>query len=206
MRQRQEIPLSFSDNILNGEEIDNVDAELLARLYNPAHPAFFEAFIKGAHHKDLRFIVKDRGGALAAIDSPEEVALVNNDPGGMEDGILYLSHKLAEYKSGTASSSEDKRFVSARKYSIETAIGNNDHLTSAARIEFGTVLAGERVLRFLLLPNLRVARVTDTAPGKTFSLSRRIAALMAPSMSSSRRARARVKPTRSRSSMQGTKC
>jgi hypothetical protein len=163
VRQRHEIPLSFSDNLLNGDEMDNIDAELLAQIYNPARPPFFEAFIGGVRHRDLRFFFKGRGGALTAIDSPEEVALVNYDPDGMEDGIWYLSHKLSEYQEGSVSSSEDKCFVSGRKYSIETAIGNNDHLTSVARIEFGTVLPGERVVRFQLLPNLRVSRVADGA-------------------------------------------
>lgn len=90
------------------------------------------------------------------------MALVNYNPGGMDDGVWYLSHKLTEFQAGTASSLEDKRFVSARQYRIDTAIGNNDHLTSVARIELTPVLPGERVIRFQLLPNLRVARVADS--------------------------------------------
>ncbi len=163
VRQRHEIPLSFSDNLLSGDQMDNIDAELLACLYNPARPLIFEAFIHGARHKDLRFLFKARGGVLAGIDSPEEVALVNNDPGGMDDGIWYLSHVFPEFKAGTASSLEDTRFVSARKYTIETAISNNDHLTSVARVEIAPVLAGERVIRFQLLPNLRVTHVAEAS-------------------------------------------
>lgn len=63
VRQRHEIPLSFSDNLLNGDQMDHIDAELLAYLYNPARPPLFEAFIHGAHYKDLRFIFKGHGGA-----------------------------------------------------------------------------------------------------------------------------------------------
>jgi hypothetical protein len=165
VRQRHEIPISFSDELLNGDEMDNVDAELLAYIYNASRPPLFEAFIHGAHYKDLRFIFKARGGALSGLDSPEESALVNNDPGGMEEGVWYLSHTQSEFNAGTASSLEDKRFVAARKYKIETAIGNNNHLTSIARIDFATVVPGERVIRFQLLPNLRVTRVAD-ANGK----------------------------------------
>ncbi len=163
VRRRHEIPLSFSDNLLNGDQMDNIDAELLAHLYNPSRPPLFEAFIHGVRHKDLRFIFKGRGGALSALDSPEEAALINDDPAGMDDGVWYLSHKLTEFKAGTASSLEDKRFVSARKYKIETAIGANDRLTSVANIEFTAVVPGERVIRFQLLPNLRVTRVADFA-------------------------------------------
>jgi hypothetical protein len=165
VRQRHEIPLSFSDNLFNGDYMDNIDAELLASLYNPARPPMFEAFIHGAPYKDLRFIYKARGGALTNLDSPEEIALVNDDPNSLEDGVWYLSHTLAEFQARTLSSLEDKRFASARKYKIETAIANNDHLTSVATIDFTGVVPNERVIRFRLLPNLRVARVTD-AGGK----------------------------------------
>lgn len=163
VRQRHEIPISFSDNLLHGDQMDNVDAELLGYIYNPARPALFEAFIHGARHKNLRFIFKGRGGALSSLDSPEEVALVNDDPGSVEDGVWYLSHQLPEFQAGTASSREEKRFVSARKYKIETAIGNNGHLATVANIEFACVLPGERVVRFQLLLNLRVTRVADAA-------------------------------------------
>jgi aminopeptidase N len=60
---------------------------------------------------------------------------------------------------------EERRFVAARKFKIETVIGGNDHLTSIATVTFAPLLAGERVIRFQLLPNLRVARVTG-AGGK----------------------------------------
>lgn len=111
----------------------------------------------------MRFIFKGRGGALSSLDSPEETALVNYNPSSLDDGVWYLSHALAEYKNGTASSLEDKRYFSATKYTIETAIANNDHLTSIARIELKPVFAGDRVVRFGLLPNLRVQRVADEA-------------------------------------------
>ncbi len=165
VRQRHEIPLGFSDEILSGDRIDNIDAELLAAIYNPARPPMFEAFIRGAKYRDQRFIFKGRGGALPALDSPEEVALVNYDPAGMNDGVLYLAHTAAEFKEGRATSLEEKRFVSARSYKIETVVGNNDRLTSVATIALSPVLTGERVIRLQLLPNLRVSRVTD-ASGK----------------------------------------
>lgn len=162
VRQRREIPLGFAESLLHGDAMENVDAEVLAFLYNPDRPGFFDAYIRGTKHKDLRFFFRPRGGAIPGMDSPEEVALINDDPGGMEDGVWYLDHFLQEYANGTASSLEDRRYVAARKFKIETVIGKNDHLTSVATVTFEPLIPGERVVKFRLLPNLRVTRVTDS--------------------------------------------
>ena len=161
VRQRREDALGFSDFLLEGETMDNVDADLLAAVYNPAHPPFFNAYLHGSKHKDLRFFVRNRVGALPQLDSPEEVALINCDPGGMEDGVWYLAHLKAEYLKHSASSLEDRRLFATRRYKIETVIAKNGHLFSAATVTFEPLVAGERVLKFGLLPNLRVARVSD---------------------------------------------
>jgi hypothetical protein len=165
VRQRREIPVGFSEDVLHGDAMENVDAEVLAWIYNTNRPGFFDAYIHGAKHKDLRFFFRPRGGAISGIDSPEETALINYDPGGMEDGIWYLDHPIQEYEKGTASSLEDRRYVAARRFKIETVIGKNDHLTSVATVTFEPLISGERVLKFRMLPNLRVTRVSD-ADGK----------------------------------------
>jgi aminopeptidase N len=54
---------------------------------------------------------------------------------------------------------EDKRIVHAESYKIETQIGGNDHLTAKADLQMRAVVAGERVLKFGLLPTLRVSAV-----------------------------------------------
>ena len=46
----------------------------------------------GSPHKDLRFFVRARVGAIPRLDSPEEVALINCNGGGMDDGIWYSQH------------------------------------------------------------------------------------------------------------------
>jgi hypothetical protein len=161
MRQRHEEALSLTQDLLQGESMDNVDADLLAALYNPAHPEFFNAYLHGKKHKDLRFFLRLRVGALPQLDSPEEVALINYAPQGMDDGVWYLAHLKSEYAKRTASSLEERRLFATSRYKIETVIGKNEHLTSAATITFSSLLAGERVLKFGLLPNLRVTRVTD---------------------------------------------
>jgi hypothetical protein len=161
MRQRHEEVFSLTQYLLQGESMDNVDADVLAAVYNPAHPKFFNAYLRGKKHKDLRFFVRERVGALPQLDSPEEVALINYDPEGMDEGIWYLAHLRSEYARRTANSGEDRRLFATRRYKIETVIAPNGHLFSSATITFQPLVAGERVLKFGLLPNLRVARVTD---------------------------------------------
>jgi hypothetical protein len=161
LRRRHEVPEGFTQAILEDSTIDNVDADILAAIYNPKHPPFFNAYMIGKPHKDLRFFIRTRVGALPQIDSPEEVALINCDGGGMEDGIWYSQHALAELKAHSASSEEDRRLFATKRYKIETVIGKNSHLASQATITFEPLLEGERVLKFGLLPNLRVLRVSD---------------------------------------------
>jgi Peptidase family M1 domain/Carboxypeptidase regulatory-like domain len=161
MRRRREQALGFSEALFEGETMDNADADLLAAFYNPAHPQFFNAYLRGRKHKDLRFFVRNRVGAIPQLDSPEEVAFINYDPEGMDDGIWYLSHLKSEFVNHTASSHEDRRLFATRRYKIETVIAKNEHLFSTATITFEPLVAGERVLKFGLLPNLRVTRVTD---------------------------------------------
>jgi hypothetical protein len=161
LRHRHEVPEGFTQEILEDETIDNVDADLLAVIYNPHHPVFFNAYLHGAPHKDLRFFIRMRVGAIPQLDSPEEVALVNCSGGGMDDGIWYSQHLLAELRAGTANSREDRRVFATHRYKIETAIARNGHLFSLAKLTFEPLLPGERVMKFGLLPSLRVTRVAD---------------------------------------------
>ena len=161
VRHRHESPEGFTQALLENEKMDNVDADVLGGVYNPKHPPFFNVYMHGKPHKDLRFFVRSRVGAVPQMDSPEEVALVNVNGGGMDDGLWYSQHFLAELRNHTANSREDRRLFATRKYSIETVIAKNDHLYSRATITFVPLVAGERVMKFGLLPSLRVTRVTD---------------------------------------------
>jgi len=160
IRHRHEIPAGFTQAILENETIDNVDADVLASIYNPKHPPFLNAYMHGPHHKDLRFYMRERVGAIPQLDSPEEVALVNCDGGEMDDGVWYSQHLKSEVLARTADSREDKRLFATRRYNIETAIAKNDHLYGRTTITFEPLVAGERVMKFGLLPTLRVTRVT----------------------------------------------
>jgi carboxypeptidase family protein len=161
VRHRHEVPEGFTEAILEGDTIDNVDADVLAAVYNPKHPPFLNAYMAGTPHKDLRFFVRMRTGAIPQLDSPEEVALINCNGGGMDDGIWYSQHRVNELRGRTASSQEEKRLFATRRYNIETVIGKNNHFFSRAKITFEPLLEGERVLKFGLLPTLRVTRVSD---------------------------------------------
>jgi Peptidase family M1 domain/Carboxypeptidase regulatory-like domain len=161
VRRRHEYPEGLTQQLFEQEMIDNVDADLLAAIYNPKHPPFFNAYIVGAHHKDLRFYVRTRVGAIPQIDSPEEVALVNFSGGGMDDGVWYAQHLGPELKARTANSLEDRRLFATRRYNIETVIAKDNHLYSRATVTFEPLVPGERILKFALLLTLRVTRVSD---------------------------------------------
>jgi hypothetical protein len=158
MRRNTEQPRSMVESFFSGEDAENVEATILSYLSNPKRQPLFNAYIFGRKHSDLRFFVRPYG-ALPAILSPEEVALVNYDPAGKEEGIWYLSHTEQEWKSGAASSMEDKRLIDAEHYRIETVI-NGDKLTSICELTFTALADGDRVLKFGLLPTLRVNKVT----------------------------------------------
>src|SRR6202041_1963730 len=160
VRHRREIPEGFTQAILQSETIDNVDADVLAAIDNPKHPAFFNAYMHGTPHKDLRFFIRARVGAIPQLDSPEEVALINCNGGEMDDGVWDSAHLLAEQMAHTANSREDKRLFATHRYNIETVIARNDHLFGRATIAFEPLIAGERVTTFGLLPPLRVTRAT----------------------------------------------
>jgi hypothetical protein len=148
---------SFRDRIrIRGES--NLEAEVLADIYNPRYPGFFRAYIHGKRHNDLRFAMLPRG--VGGFLGPEEVILVDEDRGSDEEGIWYLAHQEREYRSGTASSEEDKRTIDAEHYKIETVIDNGEKLTATAELGFTALVEGERLLHFGLLPALRVTRVT----------------------------------------------
>jgi Peptidase family M1 domain/Carboxypeptidase regulatory-like domain len=160
VRLTHEVPYGFTQSLLEGESIDNVDADILASLYNPKHPPFFNAYIHGTSHKDLRFFLRTRVGAIPQLDSPEEVALINCNGAESDDGIWYSQHLVSELASHTASSLQDRRIFATRAYNIETVIAKNNHLFSRATITFEALIPGERVLKFALLPTLRVSRVS----------------------------------------------
>src|ERR1035438_2926008 len=63
-----------------------------ARARRRSHAGFFSAYLHGHKHSDLRFHLKPRG-ALNQLSTPEEVALINVDPGDAQEGIWYLDRK-----------------------------------------------------------------------------------------------------------------
>jgi hypothetical protein len=135
---------------------ENLEAEVLGELYNPARRGSFRLFMHGSKHSDLRFLI-NQAGAIPEI-SPEEVAVIEGDPQSDDAGIWYLTHLRDEWARQTASSSEDKRIVAAEHYQIETTIDKQEHLHASASVRLKTLANGDRVISFGLLPALRVSR------------------------------------------------
>jgi hypothetical protein len=159
VRRQPDRPRSMVEALLTGENIANIEADLLGELYNPRQGPSFRAYLHGKHYSDLRFLIVQQG-AMPQLPSPEEVALINVDPAGEREGILYLSHRKEEWTKDQINSAENKRVVVAQHYRIETAIAKNSHLASIADVTFAAAMDGVRMVHFGLLPALRVTRVT----------------------------------------------
>jgi hypothetical protein len=162
VRKRNEIPRSFSEAMLTSEQMDNLEADVLAWLYNPSRPAMFNAFIQGQKRKDLRFYMRGTG-AVPELYSPEAVALVNVDPSENADGIWYQSHQREEVVAGGYAISKDTRAVQPISYAIETTLEGTRRMAAKARVELRCLLEGERLIKFGLLQDLRVDSVVDGA-------------------------------------------
>lgn len=157
IQRRGDQPRSMVEFLLGGEEIPNMDADLLRDLYAGSRHAFY-AYIHGTKHPDLRFTVSD-SGAMPQMPSAEETGLISMDETGGQDGIWYLDHLKSEQDRHTASSSENRRWVQAEHYKIDTVIASNDHLAGTCDVRFKVLVDGTRVVKFGLLPALRVKSV-----------------------------------------------
>lgn len=158
LRERRERPRSSLEAMLQGEDMDNIEAFVLADLLNPARRGAFNAYLHGNKRDDLRFFMRPRG-AMRQYTSPEETALVRFHPQHDDEGVWYLSHLDSETAAGTASSHEVKEQIDATHYVMDVTIGGNKHLDATARVSFQATESGERVLAFGLLPDLRVTSV-----------------------------------------------
>ncbi|MGB9456458.1 MAG: M1 family aminopeptidase [Bryobacteraceae bacterium] len=155
LRTRVENPRSFMEYEMFGADIPNLDAELLAELYNAAHAGSFVALLHAHKHPQMRFLIRPQG-AIPSM-GPEEVALIDIDPGGTQDGIWYMAHTVEEIHAHRYSSSEDKRVIATEHYEMDVHVGRNDHLSGKTTLRFRAMRDGDRVIPFSLLPSLRVS-------------------------------------------------
>jgi hypothetical protein len=155
LRVRTETPRSMMEMEMYGEGIPNLDAQILGELYNPARAGSFMALLHGHKHSQMRFLVRAEG-AIPSL-GPEEVALINIDPGEQQDGIWYMAHSMAEIRAHGASSSEENRPIAPEHYEMDVHVGRNDRLAAKVSLRFKALRDGERVIPFTLLPNLRVS-------------------------------------------------
>lgn len=158
LRKRDKRPDSSLEAMLQGEDMDNVEAVVMRALAHGPGEGVFMAYLHGNKYDDLRFFVRPTG-ALPQILSPEEVALVHVRPNANDEGIWYLAHREEEYQSNTHDSREEKNPVDALHYQMETTIQKNKKLEATCKIRFKALRDGERVIPFGLLPELRVESV-----------------------------------------------
>lgn len=132
----------------------NLPARLLADLDDPAHAAFFNAFVKGKRFQHLMFRVDPRG--VPTVE-PEEVVLASFADNDL--GIWNAFHLQAHYGAGPVAD-EDRRLMDIQHQEIDAAIKGTE-LRAKVRTTVEVLADGPRVLRFDLYPTLRVSRVSD---------------------------------------------
>ena len=160
MRSRRKEPRSVLEAMLTGEDMENVEADILARLYNPQLPPFFNAMIYGKKHDRLRFQIRPEG-VLPGMQAAEEVALIHLAPGQDKEGIWYLAHREDEYRKPVRETLESKQRVDATHYRIDTQIAGNRDVSGTCEMSFTARAGGDRVLKLGLLPTLRVSQVSS---------------------------------------------
>ena len=157
LRSRDDVPETHLQRLIDADDVPNMEADLLAELYNHAEGSF-RALIPAKTHPGLRFVLNP-AGAIPQLPAPEEVALLNFDPSQNSDGIWYLSHTMAELRAGRASSAEEKRLIAPEHYRIEAAISNNLRMAVTCNLQFHSLRDGVRAVKFDLLPDMQVARL-----------------------------------------------
>jgi hypothetical protein len=159
VRRRTNRAVSYLETLIGDDDMPNIEAEVLAQLYN-GETGGFRAFIHGRKHAGLRFILDPRG-ALPGMPAPEEVALLNYAAAEDADGIWYLSHTAAELAAGRASSSEDHRAIAPVGYRMDVSVSSQSlKLSAQCGLRFRAMREGVRMVRFELLPDLEVSSVT----------------------------------------------
>jgi len=133
IRRRREVPEGFTEAILTDATIDNVDGRCVKRGLQPETSSFFNAYMVGSPHKDLRYFVRIRTGAIRNWIRQRKSPSSTSTAEEMNDGIWYSEHLASELSSGKASSNEDKRLFATKHYTIETVIGKNNHFFQPLR-------------------------------------------------------------------------
>ncbi|HEV8368457.1 MAG TPA: carboxypeptidase regulatory-like domain-containing protein [Pyrinomonadaceae bacterium] len=147
--------LRDNQNLTQKRLRDNRELRILADLYTPSRPGFFNAFIDGQRFNKLVFVYDP--DAIPEI-SPEEVALFSY---GETDGGLWTAfHRPQEYANGTASSAEDHRVIDITHHEIDGTI-KGSQLLATDRVTFRVLVPGTRVVPMSLYRSLRVSHVRD---------------------------------------------
>ena len=97
-RHRTETPRSMLEYMLQDEDIKNYEAEILGETLQSEGSGIVSRL--DPRQQAFRFALDSSmpGARCPIMPSPEEVALINFDPGGTQDGIWYLTHFAEEWK------------------------------------------------------------------------------------------------------------
>ena len=88
LQRRTEQPGSLLESLIAGDEVKNLEAEILMDLLNGTE-GFFDAYLFGKRFSDLRLRIRLRG-ALAHLPVSEQVGLIHFNPKDLTEGILIF--------------------------------------------------------------------------------------------------------------------
>lgn len=153
LRRRTEEPRSLLESLIAGDEVENLEAEVLMDFLNGTD-GFFDAYLFGKRFSDLRLRIRPRG-ALTQLPAWERVSLIHFKPKDRTEGILYLGEGSAIPDRPPLS---EQRQIDVTHYRVDTTF-DGGNLKATADLDFATV-SPVKMLKVNLLPTLRVSRVS----------------------------------------------
>ena len=139
---RRNVPLAMTEDLLNDDGLAG---------------GVFLAFASGERRGKTLLAVDPRGD----IDS-EESSLTVFGKNGTE--VWYSSHLKSEVDAGTTSSCRTKLAADAEHYELDTSVASGTELRGTATLRLRSAIPSLRVLRFGLLPSLRIEEALRIAP------------------------------------------
>jgi hypothetical protein len=153
--------LQSSQNATRKKLHYNLDARILQDVLGGEPGGLFLAFIHGNRYSDKEvFSIDPQGGSPLVFPptTPEEEQFVTYADN--KTGVWASFHLLAEYKNGTASSSQNNFVIHIEHQQLDTTIEKNGNLIGKAVTTFASQVNGLRVVPFDLFGKLRVQSVT----------------------------------------------
>lgn len=137
----------------------NLEGRLLQDVLSAEPGGFFLAFVHGKRYDNREIFAVDPHGAppLLLPVGPEEVELVTYDENKL--GVWAAFHLADEYKSGTATGSQQNAPIHIEHQQLDSTIEKSANLNGTAITTFVSNVNGLRVIPFNLFHTLRVESV-----------------------------------------------